>query len=227
MRALKRKSLVIAVFIILLLVADQVLKIWVKTHMSLGEQVSLLGQWFSLHYIENEGIAFGMVFWTRPIGKVLLTLFRLLASGVILWALHRMIRFKERLPFGLLLCTALVFTGAVGNVVDCLFYGRIFSFSDYYGPVAVLFPDAGGYAPLCQGKVVDMLQFDLFEVPLGGGRVFHFFPAIFNLADSYITAGLLMLLVFHWHSLSRFIASFEKPEKAQDDSAEKAEKCAN
>ncbi|MBO7465640.1 MAG: signal peptidase II, partial [Bacteroidales bacterium] len=93
MRALKRKSLVIAVFIILLLVADQVLKIWVKTHMSLGEQVSLLGQWFSLHYIENEGIAFGMVFWTRPIGKVLLTLFRLLASGVILWALHRMIRF--------------------------------------------------------------------------------------------------------------------------------------
>ena len=212
MRALKRKSLVIAVFIILLLVADQVLKIWVKTHMSLGEQVSLLGQWFSLHYIENEGIAFGMVFWTRPIGKVLLTLFRLLASGVILWALHRMIRFKERLPFGLLLCTALVFTGAVGNVVDCLFYGRIFSFSDYYGPVAVLFPDAGGYAPLCQGKVVDMLQFDLFEVPLGGGRYFHFFPAIFNLADSYITVGLLALLIFQWHSLSRFIASFEKPE---------------
>ena len=216
MRALKRKSLVIAVFIILLLVADQVLKIWVKTHMSLGEQVSLLGQWFSLHYIENEGIAFGMVFWTRPIGKVLLTLFRLLASGVILWALHRMIRFKERLPFGLLLCTALVFTGAVGNVVDCLFYGRIFSFSDYYGPVAVLFPDAGGYAPLCQGKVVDMLQFDLFEVPLGGGRYFHFFPAIFNLADSYITVGLLALLIFQWHSLSRFIASFEKPEKAPD-----------
>ena len=224
---MKKKSVFIAVLILVLIAADQVLKIWVKTHMSLGEEISVLGQWFSLHYIENEGIAFGMVFWSRPIGKVLLTLFRLVASFFILWALHRMLRSREKQPFGLLLCTAIVFAGAVGNVVDCLIYGRIFSLSDYLGPVAVLFPDAGGYAPLCQGRVVDMLQFDLFDVPLGGGRYFHFFPAIFNLADSYITVGLLALLIFQWHSLSRFVASFEKPEKAPDDSAEKAEKCAN
>ena len=165
---MKRKSVFIALLILVLLVADQALKIWVKTHMSLGDDNPMLGQWFSLHFIENDGIAFGMVFWSRPIGKVLLTLFRLVASFFILWALHRMLRSREKQPFGLLLCTALVFAGAVGNVVDCLFYGRIFSLSDYLGPVAVLFPDAGGYAPLCQGRVVDMLQFDLFDVPLGG-----------------------------------------------------------
>ena len=213
--------------IAVLLIADQLLKVWVKTHLSLGEQIAVLGNWFSLHYIENEGIAFGMVFWTRPIGKVLLTLFRLGASGALIWVLLRMIRFREKLPFGLLLCTALVFAGAVGNVVDCLFYGRIFSLSDYYGPVAVLFPEAGGYAPLCQGRVVDMLQFDLFDIPLGGGRFFHFFPAIFNLADSYITAGLLVLLFFYWHSLSLFVASFEKGEKAAGNSGEQSEKCAD
>lgn len=224
---MKRRSVVIGIVIAVLLIADQLLKVWVKTHLSLGEQIAVLGNWFSLHYIENEGIAFGMVFWTRPIGKVLLTLFRLVASGALIWVLHRMIRFREKLPFGLLLCTALVFAGAVGNVVDCLFYGRIFSLSDYYGPVAVLFPEAGGYAPLCQGRVVDMLQFDLFDIPLGGGRFFHFFPAIFNLADSYITAGLLVLLFFYWHSLSLFVASFEKGEKAAGNSGEQSEKCAD
>ena len=223
---MKRRSVVIGLIVAVLLVADQLLKVWVKTHLSLGEQIAVLGNWFSLHYIENEGIAFGMVFWTRPIGKVMLTLFRLVASGALVWVLHRMLRFREKLPFGLLLCTALVFAGAVGNVVDCLFYGRIFSLSDYYGPVAVLFPDAGGYAPLCQGRVVDMLQFDLFDIPLGGGRYFHFFPAIFNLADSYITAGLLLLLFFYWHSLSRFVASFEKEGKVADNAGGQNEKCA-
>jgi len=213
--ALKKRSVWVAVLIVLLLFADQILKIWVKTHMSLGEQIGVLGRWFSLHYIENEGIAFGMVFWTRPIGKVLLTLFRLFASGFILWALHRMIRFREKLPAGLLFCTALVFAGAVGNVVDCLFYGRIFSYSDYYGPTAVLFPEAGGYAPLCQGKVVDMLQFDLFDIPLGRQRVLHFFPAIFNLADSYITVGLLLVLICYWHPLSLFVNSFERRDKTE------------
>lgn len=214
---MKRRSVFIGLLVVLLLVADQALKVWVKTSMSLGEQIALLGRWFSLHFIENDGIAFGMVFWSRPVGKVLLTLFRLVASGFILWALHRMVRFKEKLPLGLLVCVALIFTGAVGNVLDCLFYGRIFSFSDYYGPVALIFPETGGYAPLCQGKVVDMLQFDLFDIPLGGNRFFHFFPAIFNLADSYITVGILALVLFHWRSLSRFISSFEtaKPDGKQ------------
>ena len=218
---LKKRFFLIGLIVVTLLVADQMLKIWVKTNMSMGEQISVLGQWFSLHYIENEGIAFGMVFWTRPIGKVLLTLFRLFASCFIIWALYRMIRFRQRLPMGLLICTALIYTGAVGNLLDCLFYGRIFSFSDYYGPVAVMFPDAGGYAPLFQGKVVDMLQFDLFDVPLGSNHVFHFFPAIFDLADSYITAGLLMLLIFYWRPLSVFVESFEKKGKAEVSSSEK------
>ncbi|MBO7624178.1 MAG: signal peptidase II, partial [Bacteroidales bacterium] len=85
---MKRRSVVIGIVIAVLLIADQLLKVWVKTHLSLGEQIAVLGNWFSLHYIENEGIAFGMVFWTRPIGKVLLTLFRLVASGALIWVLH-------------------------------------------------------------------------------------------------------------------------------------------
>ncbi|MBO4282492.1 MAG: signal peptidase II [Bacteroidales bacterium] len=212
---MKKRSLFVCLLILLLIVADQVLKVWVKTHLSLGEQVAVFGKWFSLHYIENEGIAFGMVFWTRPIGKVLLTLFRLFASGFILWAIHKMLTFREKLPFGFLLCSVLVFAGAVGNVVDCVFYGRVFSYSDYYGPVATLFPEAGGYAPFFQGKVVDMLQFDLFDIPLGANRIFHFFPAIFNLADAYITTGLLVMLVFYNKALSVFASAFDSKKKEE------------
>ena len=208
---MKRRTLVVFLLVVLLLVFDQWLKLFVKTSLSLGEQVSLLGNWFSLHYIENDGIAFGMVFWTRPIGKVILTLFRLFASAGILWIIFRMIRSPQILPFGLIVCTTLIFTGAVGNVIDCIFYGQMFSPSEYYGPVSQMF-SGEGYAPWFQGRVVDMLQFDLFDIPLGGARVFHFFPAIFNLADSYITVGLLVLLIFYYRPLSNFISSFEKPE---------------
>ncbi len=218
---MKRRSILVAVFIIVLLFLDQWLKIWVKTSMSLGDQISVFGQWFSLHYIENDGIAFGMVFWTRPIGKVFLTLFRLCASVFVLWVIHKMIHHKTRQPAGLVLCMALIFAGAVGNVIDCVFYGKVFSLSEYYGPIAHLFPANGGYAPLFQGKVVDMLQFDLFDIPLGGGRAFHFFPAIFNLADSYITVGVLMLVLFFYRPLSRFVSSFEKNQEEQSETCGK------
>lgn len=215
---MKRRSLIVLVLILVLLVLDQWLKISVKTGMSLGEQIPVFGHWFSLHYIENDGIAFGMVFWTRPIGKVLLTLFRLIASVAILWVIHLMLHSKQKLPFGLLFCVTLIFSGAVGNVLDCIFYGRIFSPSEYFGPVSQLF-SGEGYAPWFQGRVVDMLQFDLFDIPLGASRVFHFFPAIFNLADSYITVGLLALLFFHYRHLSSFIASFEKVEMSTKNDA--------
>lgn len=212
---MKKRSICVYLLILLLIAADQALKVWVKTHLSLGEQIAVLGKWFSLHYIENEGIAFGMVFWSRPIGKVLLTLFRLFASGFILWAIHKMLHHKEKLPFGFILCSMLVFAGALGNVTDCVFYGRLFSYSDYYGPVASMFPEAGGYAPFFQGKVVDMLQFDLFDIPLGANRVFHFFPAIFNLADAYITTGLLVILVFYGRVLSAFVSSFDAKKEEE------------
>lgn len=216
---MNKRGLIVSILILLLLVLDQWLKIYVKTNMSLGEQIPLLGNWFSLHFIENDGIAFGMVFWTRPIGKVLLTLFRLLASVGILWVLHLMIHGKQKVSFGLMICIALIFTGAMGNVLDCIFYGRIFSPSEYFGPVAQLF-GGEGYAPWMQGRVVDMLQFDLFDIPLWHNRVFHFFPAIFNLADSYITAGLLVLLIFYYRQLSQFVSSFERTDSSSKKDAE-------
>ncbi len=212
---MNKRGLAVSLIIVLLLVLDQWLKIYVKTGMSLGEQIPVLGHWFSLHYIENNGIAFGMVFWTRPIGKVLLTLFRMLAAAGILWVIHRMIHHPQKVPFGLIFCTTLIFTGAVGNVLDCVFYGRIFSPSEYFGAVSQIF-SGEGYAPWFQGRVVDMLQFDLFDIPLGASRCFHFFPAIFNLADSYITAGLLVLLLFYYRPLSLFIASFEKKKSSEE-----------
>jgi signal peptidase II len=170
--------------------------------MYVGQEINVLGTWFKLHFIENEGMAFGMVFFGGFWGKFILSIFRILASAGIGWAIFKML--KKDLSWGLLITTSLVFTGAVGNIFDCMFYGKIFSNSEYMGAVATLFPEGGGYAPFLQGKVVDMLQFDLFTI-----GSFNFFPAIFNLADSSITIGLFTMILFYYKSLSRFVASFD------------------
>jgi len=185
--------------------------------MSLGQEINLIGSWFKLHFIENEGMAFGMVFFGGYWGKLILSVFRIAASVFIGWIIYKMI--KSKVSWGLLITTALVFSGAVGNIIDCAFYGKIFSASEYWGAVATLFPESGGYAPFLQGKVVDMFQFDLFTIyfpesfPIFGGGVFNFFPAIFNLADSSITIGLFAMILFYYKSLSQFIASFESSKK--------------
>jgi signal peptidase II len=204
-----KKSTFVISFIVALLLIDQVFKIWVKTNMYLGEEISIFGSWFKLHFIENEGMAFGIVFFEGYLGKLLLTLFRLIASAGIGWVVYKAIKLK--MPWGLLICIALVFAGAVGNIIDCVFYGKLFSASHYYGAVATLFPEQG-YAAVFQGKVVDMLQFDLFAIPqwipfFGG---LNFFPAIFNLADSCITIGLFTIILFYRKSLSAFINMLEK-----------------
>jgi signal peptidase II len=207
----KRKSIIIVSLIILILLLDQSFKIWVKTNMYLGEEIRLIGSWFKLHFIENEGMAFGMVFFGGFWGKFILSLFRLFASGCLGWLIYKML--KKDVSWGLLIATALVFAGAIGNIFDCVFYGKIFSESGYH--LATLFPEGGGYASVLQGKVVDMLQFDLFTItfpqyfPLWGGDVFNFFPAIFNIADSSITIGLFTIILFYYKSLSSFIASFD------------------
>ena len=184
-----RKKLII--FIIALLVIDQVVKIWIKTHMMIGDEFSVFGDWFKIHFIENNGMAFGMELGGGKWGKTVLSVFRLIAVGGIAWYLGRLI--KEKAPMGVILSFGLIFCGAIGNIIDSAFYGMIFS--DSYSQVATMFPHGGGYSSFLHGKVVDMLYFPLYEgflpqwIPIWGGDFFVFFRPVFNLADSYITIG--------------------------------------
>lgn len=193
----KKQFVICFVLIAAILIIDQMVKVWVKTSMQIGEEIPLIGSWCLLHFVENEGMAFGMTFG-GTLGKYLLSIFRLLASGAILWyMIHLIRRGKTRTP--VLVCIAMIFVGAVGNLVDSCFYGLIFNESYY--EVARLFPEGGGYAPFLQGRVVDMFYFPLIDtewpqwVPFVGGGRFVFFNAIFNVADASITIGVIWLII--------------------------------
>ncbi len=179
----------LTLLIILLLVADQALKIWVKTHMSLGETIMVIPTWFRLHFIENSGAAFGMRIDTPGAfdwGKLALTLFRVVLVGAIVWLIRHLLR--KRAPKGVLVGFSLILAGAIGNIIDSVFYGLVFD-----------------YAPLMMGKVVDMFYFPLFRwegVPrflsfLTDGHG-YFFGAVFNLADTYISVAVIYLLIFQY-----------------------------
>lgn len=193
----RKQACIVAAIVGGILLVDQVVKILVKTNMHIGEDIPLIGSWCRLHFIENEGFAFGMAFGGE-VGKILLTLFRIVASGLIVWFILKHIRKGARKS--LIYSLTLILAGAVGNLIDCCFYGLIFNES-YYN-VATLFPPEGGYAPFLQGKVVDMFYFPLFEfdwpqwMPFVGGQHFEFFSAIFNVADAAITIGVIWLLVY-------------------------------
>ncbi|HBK28405.1 MAG TPA: lipoprotein signal peptidase [Parabacteroides sp.] len=189
--------------IILLLLLDQALKIWVKTHMSLHESIEIT-PWFYICFTENPGMAFGI----EVMGKLFLSLFRIVAVGFIGYYLYKII--KQNYPFGFIACIAMVLAGATGNIIDSIFYGVIFDHS--YGQVATLFPPDGGYGTWLHGKVVDMFYFPLIDtylpqwLPIWGGEHFVFFRPIFNLADSAICVAVFMLLLFYRNTLSRSLS---------------------
>ncbi|MBR1626613.1 MAG: lipoprotein signal peptidase [Bacteroidales bacterium] len=180
------------------LVIDQIIKIYVKTHFFLSEEIEFLGlSWFRIHFIENKGMAFGMSFGDN-IGKFILTFVRIIASVLIFIYLTRLVKKNEK-PL-IIYSFALIFAGAAGNIIDSLFYGVLFSKSTFF-QVATFLPEGGGYAPMLFGKVVDMFYFPLIDtdlpawIPLFGGKHISFFDAIFNFSDAAITIGVVLLII--------------------------------
>ncbi len=174
----------------LLVVIDQVIKVLVKTNMSIGESIHVFGDWFQIYFIENEGMAFGMKFG-GAFGKFLLSLFRIVFFGLLVYWISRLLK-KSDTPSGVVVGLTLISAGALGNIIDCLFYGLIWD-----------------YAPFMFGRVVDMFYFPIIDttfpewLPLVGGDPFRFFAPVFNFADSCVTCGALYLIFFQWRFFTR------------------------
>jgi signal peptidase II len=204
-----RKSILI---VLLILVADQTLKILVKTHMTLYQQIPFFGNWGILHFVENNGMAFGLSL-PGEFGKILLTSFRIVAVVAIGFYMRRLISLKAH--SGLIITLSMVMAGALGNIIDSVFYGLIFSSSS---PVeaATLFPKGGGYAGLLHGKVVDMFYFPMIKgnYPdwFRGGSSFIFFRPVFNIADSSISVAVAIIL-FNQKRFFRHISPKEAREE--------------
>lgn len=189
-----KKSIVI---IILILLIDQISKVYIKTHFKLGDSITIL-EWFRIAFVENEGMAWGAKI-PGEYGKLALTLFRLVAIiGIGYWLWDSI---KKKSSKILITSVTLIFAGALGNIIDSVFYGIIFN--DSYGQLASMFPEGGGYAPIFYGKVVDMLYFPIWEgflpewIPFYGGEYFTFFDPVFNVADMAISTGFGLLIVFN------------------------------
>ena len=189
------RKIFITAFILVLI--DQILKIWIKTHFILGEEFEIF-DWFKIRFVENNGMAFGMEFGGY-LGKMLLTLFRIIVVGI---GIKYIIKFaKTKMPNGALIALGLIIGGAIGNIIDSTFYGVIFNES--YNNLAQFLPETGGYSSLLHGKVVDMLYFPLLNshypdwFPIWGGEHFIFFRPVFNIADAGISVGIFIILLFY------------------------------
>ena len=200
-----------AIIIVLIIVADQLLKIWVKTGFYLYESFEITS-WFKLNFVENPGMAFGIELGS----KMFLTLFRIIASIAFVYIIFK-IKNNPRYPKGFFICLALITAGAIGNVIDCMFYGLIFSESTPFS-MATLFPAGGGYGTFLHGKVVDMFYFPIAEwnwptwMPGIGGEHFIFFQPVFNLADAAISVGMIALILFY----SKYLSTEKELEKTTE-----------
>lgn len=189
----------VALIIIAVILIDQSLKFYIKTNYYLGEEHNVIGNWFRLHFVENEGMAWGWQFG-GDFGKIILTLFRL--AAVIFGTFYLRSIIKKKYHWGFIVCASLIYAGALGNLLDSMFYGLIFSNSEPF-LTAQLFPDGGGYTTFLHGKVVDMLYFPIITdahwpswVPVWGGDDFEFFRPVFNIADASISVGVIALLIW-------------------------------
>jgi signal peptidase II len=209
--SITRKTIILIVGILLV---DQAIKILVKTHMTIGEEIHIIGNWFLIHFTENNGMAFGMDL-PGDNGKIILSVFRLAAITAIGYYLRHLILHNAHK--GLILSVALILAGAAGNILDSLFYGLVFN--DSWGRVATLFPEGGGYAPFLHGRVVDMFYFPIIRgtwpdwFPWWGGSSLIFFRPVFNIADSSITIGVFIILIWQ----KRFFAEEILPENQPTD----------
>ena len=192
---MRKKLWISGLLVVLILLIDQASKIWIKLHFCIGEEIEIFS-WFRIHFLENEGMAFGFSLG-KDGGKLLLSVLRLLAIGALGWYTVRLVRLGHKLTY--ILPFALILAGAIGNMLDCAFYGLLFS--DSWFSTAEFLPEGGGYAPFLYGLVVDMLYFPLIEttypqwVPFVGGQELVFFRPVFNVADSAITVGFIWFLI--------------------------------
>lgn len=214
-----RSQILIGVVLLVLLI-DQAVKIYIKTHLSYATGFEIFGMdWARIHFVENEGMAFGITFgdkcigvtqedgsctgliFTPETGKLILSSFRIIMVMFLFYLIRELYRAKESL--GLLISFTLILAGALGNIIDSAFYGLIFSESSYHGEVARLFPVEGGYSSFLHGKVVDMFYFPMVDtvlpdwVPIYGGKRFEFFRPVFNVADAAISIGVALILIFY------------------------------
>jgi signal peptidase II len=203
------------------LIIDQWSKIYIKTSFPIGGGFNIFGlDWARIHFIENEGMAFGLSFGGMS-GKYILSIFRILMVGFLIYFLRSLI--KTNTSFGLQVSFALIIAGAIGNILDSLFYGIIFSKSCYHCGIAEFMPEGGGYAGFLQGSVVDMFYFPMIDttlplwIPFIGGDNFAFFKPVFNVADSAISIGVVLILLFY---RSYFISNKAKKPTNQTETTE-------